>query len=67
MIVPGGRWTDVPFTVKNLGNGETKMKLNVTARPQDSQVDYPLSVTGRKISRLLTEKQPNRRSQVQSA
>jgi A/G-specific adenine glycosylase len=29
--------------------------------------EYPLSVTGRKISRLLTEKQPTRGSQVQSA
>jgi hypothetical protein len=45
MFVPGGRWTDMPFTMKNLGNGETKVKLNVTARPQDSQVDYPQTMT----------------------
>lgn len=44
-IVPGGRWHDMPFTITNLGNAETKVKLNVTARPQDSQVEYPLSVT----------------------
>lgn len=45
MIVPGGRWAEVPFTVRNLGNGELKVKLNVTARPQDSQVEYPQSIT----------------------
>lgn len=44
-IVPGGRWTDMPFTLTNLGNAETKVELNVTARPQDSQVEYPPSVT----------------------
>ncbi|MFA5862439.1 MAG: hypothetical protein WDA16_12165 [Candidatus Thermoplasmatota archaeon] len=45
MIVPGGRWTELPFTIKNMGNGEQKVKLNVTARPQDSQVEYPQSIT----------------------
>jgi hypothetical protein len=44
VIVPGGRWTDMPFTLRNLANGEETVKLNVTARPQNSQVEYPLSV-----------------------
>lgn len=44
-IVPGGRWTPMPFTVRNVGNTELKVKLNVTARPQDSQVEYPETVT----------------------
>lgn len=45
MIVPGGRWTAMPFTIRNDGNTELKVKLNVTARPQDSQVEYPETVT----------------------
>lgn len=52
LIVPGGRWTDVPFVVKNLGNGEAKMKLNVTARPQDSQVEFPQTI---KVARDASE------------
>lgn len=44
-IVPGGRWTVMPFTVRNDGNTELKVQLNVTARPQDSQVEYPTTVT----------------------
>lgn len=44
-VVPGGRWTAMPFTVRNDGNTELKVKLNVTARPQDSQVEYPDTVT----------------------
>ena len=44
-VVPGGRWTAMPFTVTNQGNTELKVKLNVTARPQDSQVEYPETVT----------------------
>lgn len=44
-VVPGGRWTAMPFTLRNDGNTELKIKLNVTARPQDSQVEYPESVT----------------------
>ena len=44
-VVPGGRWTVMPFTLRNDGNTELKVKLNVTARPQDSQVEYPESVT----------------------
>lgn len=45
IIVPGGRWTDITFHVVNQGNAETKVELNVTARPQESEVDYPKSVT----------------------
>jgi hypothetical protein len=45
MVVPGGRWTELPYTLKNLGNAETKVKLNVTARPQDSEVEYDDTAT----------------------
>jgi hypothetical protein len=45
LLVRGGRWTDVPFTVKNTGNGDSNVKFNVTARPQDSQVAYPANLT----------------------
>jgi hypothetical protein len=44
MVVKGGRWTDMPFTIQNLGNHNTTVKLNVTARPQDSEVEFPTSV-----------------------
>lgn len=44
-VVPGGRWTPMPFALRNDGNTELKVKLNVTARPQDSQVEYPGTVT----------------------
>lgn len=44
LVVPGGRWHDMPFTITNLGNAETKVRLNVTARPQDSQVEFPQSI-----------------------
>lgn len=54
-IVPGGRWTVMPFTVRNEGNTELKVKLNVTARPQDSQVEYPQSVTIPRNESVLVE------------
>lgn len=45
LVVPGGRWTVFPFSIRNDGNAELKVKLNVTARPQDSQVEFPQTVT----------------------
>ena len=39
-IVPGGRWTVVPFQVRNDGNSEIVAKVNVTVRPENSQVEF---------------------------
>jgi hypothetical protein len=39
-IVPGGRWTTIPFTVRNEGNSEILAKINVTVRPENSQVEF---------------------------
>lgn len=39
-VLPGGRWTSVPFTVRNEGNSEIVAKLNVTVRPENSQVKF---------------------------
>lgn len=40
MVLPGGRWTVVPFTVRNEGNSDIMAKLNVTVRPENSQVEF---------------------------
>ena len=40
VIVPGGRWTTIPFTVRNEGNSEILTKINVTVRPENSQVEF---------------------------
>ncbi|HVM45650.1 MAG TPA: hypothetical protein VM582_06915 [Candidatus Thermoplasmatota archaeon] len=40
VVVPGGRWTDVDFTVRNDGNSEILAKINVTVRPENSQVQF---------------------------
>lgn len=39
-VLPGGRWTAVPFTVRNDGNSDIVAKLNVTVRPENSQVEF---------------------------
>lgn len=39
VFVAGGRWTVVPFVVRNDGNDEVTAILNVTTRPEDSQVE----------------------------
>jgi hypothetical protein len=41
VFVSGGRWTSVPFVVRNEGNDEVTAILNVTTRPEDSQIDLP--------------------------
>lgn len=41
VFVSGGRWTTVPFVVRNDGNDEMTAVLNVTTRPEDSQIDLP--------------------------
>ena len=43
-VLPGGRWTDVLYTVRNEGNSEIVAKLNVTVRPENSQVEFPETV-----------------------
>lgn len=44
VIVGGGRWNLIPFTVRNDGNSEVTAKLNVTLRPEDSQVEAPATL-----------------------
>lgn len=44
VVLPGGRWTSVVYTVRNDGNSEIVAKLNVTVRPENSQVEFPDTV-----------------------
>lgn len=44
VVVPGGRWTSIPFIVRNEGNSNVTVRLNVTARPQNSQYEAPATV-----------------------
>lgn len=39
-IIPGGRWTTIPFYVRNEGNSDIVAKINVTTRPENSQVEF---------------------------
>lgn len=39
-VIPGGRWASVPFTVRNEGNSAVVAKVNVTVRPENSQVEF---------------------------
>lgn len=41
VVLPGGRWTTIVYTVRNEGNSEIVAKLNVTVRPENSQVEFP--------------------------
>lgn len=43
-IIPGGRWTTIPFTIRNEGNSEIVAKVNVTTRPENSQVEFPTTL-----------------------
>lgn len=40
-VMPGGVWNDVVFTVTNAGNKDTRVLLNVTVRPEMSEVEFP--------------------------
>lgn len=40
LVVAGGRWTTVPFAVRNEGNSPIVAKVNVTVRPENSQVEF---------------------------
>ena len=39
-VIPGGRWTVIEFAVRNDGNSDIVAKLNVTVRPENSQVSF---------------------------
>lgn len=39
LFLSGGRWQTIPFVVRNDGNFEVTTILNVTLRPEDSQVE----------------------------
>lgn len=52
VVIDGGRWTTLPFTIRNEGNDATVVLLNVTLRPELSevrlsaqQIDLPLGGT----------------------
>lgn len=40
VTLAGGRWSTVEFNVRNDGNAPLLMKLNVTVRPENSQVKF---------------------------
>lgn len=40
VTLPGGRWSTVEFSVRNDGNAPLLMKINVTVRPENSQVTF---------------------------
>lgn len=40
VVLPGGRWSSVEFNVRNDGNAPILMKINVTVRPENSQVEF---------------------------
>lgn len=44
VVIPGGRWATVPFTVRNDGNSEVPVRLNVTTRPENSQIEFPTEI-----------------------
>lgn len=44
IVIPGGRWTTIPFTVRNDGNHAVPVALNVTTRPENSQVEFPREI-----------------------
>ena len=43
-VIDGGRWNTVTFTVRNDGNKDTKFLLNVTVRPEFSEVEFPQEI-----------------------
>lgn len=40
LVIPGGRWVVVEYTVRNDGNSPIVMRLNVTVRPENSIVSF---------------------------
>lgn len=44
-IVAGGRWSTVVYQVRNEGNSEIVAKLNVTVKPENSEVEFPKTIT----------------------
>lgn len=40
-VIPGGRWVTIPFTVVNQGNSDIVAKVNVTTRPENSEIQFP--------------------------
>lgn len=44
VVLAGGRWTTVPFTVRNDGNSDIVARVNVTLRPENSQVEFPTTL-----------------------
>ncbi|HUR69028.1 MAG TPA: hypothetical protein VM370_07250 [Candidatus Thermoplasmatota archaeon] len=40
LVIHGGRWTTIPYTVRNDGNSPIVAKINVTVRPELSQVEF---------------------------
>lgn len=52
-VIDGGRWNTVTFTVRNDGNKDTKFLLNVTVRPEFSEVEFP-----QEIELAVDESQP---------
>lgn len=40
-LMSGGRWATIPFRVQNLGNADAIVALNVTVRPERSEVEFP--------------------------
>lgn len=43
-VLEGGGWTTVPFQVRNDGNKDTTFILNVTVRPEMSEVEFPKEI-----------------------
>lgn len=54
-IIPGGRWTTITYQVKNEGNTDLVAKLNVTVKPENSEVEFPKSLTLAKNSTVPVE------------
>lgn len=45
VVVKGGRWNTVDFTVRNEGNYDLVAKLNLTLKPENAETRFPTEVT----------------------
>lgn len=45
VVARGGGWTTIPWTVTNLGNGATQVRLTVQIKPEPSDIELPAAVT----------------------